>query len=263
MSGIVEEYTMVIRVFDLKRGYFRLTLAPFSKVRSIRPGQFIHVKVPNCGVYFRRAFSVYDVDRQNRSIDIVFKVLGRGTAALARVCRGESMNILGPLGSGFTMPSRRETAVLVAGGIGMPPMYLLARCLVEKGFNPEKILFFYGGNERGDLVDLARIRKLGTKVIPATVDGSYGFKGMVTDAVAEALAAGPGRVRMYACGPEPMLRTIDEMAKLKEIPGQVSLEAPMPCGIGICLGCIKPLREGGYTRVCRDGPVYEMGKVII
>jgi len=263
MSVIVESQITVIAKADLRRGYYRLTLAPFSKIRSIKPGQFIHLQVPQCEVFFRRAFSIYDVDREKRSLDLIFKVFGRGTTALAKIRKGEQYSILGPLGNSFAMPSKKEKVMLVAGGIGMPPMYFLTKQLIAKKHDPKRILFFYGGYDKADLVDIARIRKLGAKVIPVTENGSSGFKGLVTEAVLKELDGGMERVRMYACGPEPMLRAVDALAVERGIPGQVSLEAPMPCGIGICLGCVKELRAGGHTRVCREGPVYEMGEVVI
>lgn len=145
----------------------------------------------------------------------------------------------------------------------MPPMYLLAKRLIEKKYDKKRILFFYGGNTGDDLIDLARIRRLGVTIKPSTIDGSVGFEGLITSAIASELPEIRGRKRLYACGPGGMLEAIDALGRKEKIPGQVSLEAPMPCGVGICLGCILPLREGGYTRVCREGPVYEIGEVLL
>ena len=145
----------------------------------------------------------------------------------------------------------------------MPPMYYLAKQLIARKHDPKKILFFYGGYDKADLVDISRVRKLGAKVIPVTENGTSGFKGLVTESAIQELERGLGQVRMYACGPEPMLRAVDSLATERNIPGQVSLEAPMPCGVGICLGCVKELRDGGHTRICREGPVYDFGEVVI
>jgi dihydroorotate dehydrogenase electron transfer subunit len=124
-------------------------------------------------------------------------------------------------------------------------------------------LFFYGGASKTDLIDMTRIKKLGTRFYPSTDDGSLGFRGLVTDAVNETVDLTDGKYRIYACGPEGMLKAVDDFARKNQIPGQLSLEAPMPCGLGICLGCIRPLRVGGYTRVCREGPVYDIGEVLL
>ncbi len=263
MKKIVIETTAVVQNKKLAQGYHVMTLAPFSRLKSIKPGQFVHIKIPNCNLMFRRAFSVYDVDTKKGQLDIIFKVFGRGTALLSRFKAGQELSLMGPLGNHFTFPSRKEFALMVAGGIGMPPVYFLAKSLVERGHDKKRIVFFYGGNGRADLVDLARIKRLGIKVIPATLDGTVGFRGLVTEAVLAYLVDLGGSARIYACGPEGMLKAVDELAREQDIPGELSLEAPMPCGVGICLGCIKPLKAGGYTRVCHDGPVYKVGEVLL
>jgi dihydroorotate dehydrogenase electron transfer subunit len=263
VKRIVVENTVINKITELNHDCFRLSLAPFSKVSAIKPGQFVHVQIPGNDIFFRRAFSIYTVDKADRSIELLFKVFGRGTSRLARCRKGDRISVVGPLGNSFKLPSKKETPILVAGGVGMPPMRLLAEVMIERGFEPGRIIYLYGGNTKDDLVDIARIRKPGIKVVPVTLDGSCGKKGLVTEPLLELLDTIEGPVRMYGCGPEPMLKAVDDIAMSRNIPGQVSLEAPMPCGVGICLGCIKPLREGGYTRVCRDGPVYDFGEVLL
>lgn len=263
MSKIVVENARVTKAKSLGAGHYSLTLAPFSKVKSIRPGQFVHLKIPGCAVYFRRAFSVYDIDTKTKSFEVIFKVMGRGTSFMASLKKGDTMDVLGPLGNGFSMPKRSEKAILIAGGVGMPPIQFLANHLVNKNFKADNIVFFYGGRTRSDLVELTRLKKLGIKLILATEDGSAGFRGLVTVAVSEWVAENNGKKAIYACGPEGMLQAVNNLAGRLSIPGQLSLEAPMPCGIGICLGCIRPLRAGGYTRVCREGPVYNIGEVLL
>ncbi len=263
MSRIVVEDVSITKISDLKRGYFRLNIAPFSKAAKVKPGQFVHVQIPGCGVYFRRAFSIYNFNAADGSIEILFKVVGRGTACLAKCRRGDRLGIVGPLGNTFRFPLKKETPVLIAGGVGFPPMYLLAVHMIEKGFEGERIVFLYGGNTKDDLVDISRIRKLGVELILTTMDGSYGQKGLITEPLKRIIDDRCGKVRLYACGPEGMLQAVDTLACDNDVPGQMSLEAPMPCGVGICLGCVRPLREGGYTRVCRDGPVYNFGEVLL
>ncbi|MEW5922420.1 MAG: dihydroorotate dehydrogenase electron transfer subunit [Candidatus Zixiibacteriota bacterium] len=263
MSKIIVENVKLTRKKSLGRGNFIFDLAPFSMARSIKPGQFIHVKQPGTNLLFRRAFSVYDFDADKKQLSIIFKIFGRGTIMMSKLEKGAELSIMGPLGNGFKLPSKRESAILAAGGIGMPPIYLLARQLLEKGHDPRKIWYFYGGASKEDLVEMNRIKKLGIKFYPSTDDGSYGFKGFVSDAIKDAIDLKDGAFRIYACGPEGMLKAVDELALSNNLPGQLSLEAPMPCGIGICLGCIKPLRAGGYTRICREGPVYDVGEVLL
>ena len=114
-----------------------------------------------------------------------------------------------------------------------------------------------------DLADTKRIKRLGVRLYLSTDDGSAGFGGLITDAIKNKLPDIKGQRRLYACGPEGMLKAINNLAGELQIPGQMSLEAPMPCGIGVCLGCIRSLTGGGYTRVCREGPVYDIGEVIL
>jgi dihydroorotate dehydrogenase electron transfer subunit len=263
MSKITVEQATIERKKELGNSYFAFEIGPLSKAKSIKPGQFVHIRIPQTEIYFRRAFSVYDVHPKSRSVEIIFKVFGRGTTLLSKLHPGDMLDVLGPLGKSFTPPSKKETSLLVAGGIGMPPIYFLAKELVAKKFDKSKIIFFYGGYSRKDLVELARIKKLGIKVVTSTEDGSLGFKGLVTRALAKEIENSTAKFRIFACGPEGMLRAIDKFALEKNIPGQLSLEAPMPCGIGICLGCILPLTAGGYTRVCREGPIYNIGEVRI
>jgi dihydroorotate dehydrogenase electron transfer subunit len=263
MSKIVVENLRVKSNRKLGSGYYLLKIAPFSRVRAISPGQFVHIKIPCNDIYFRRAFSVYDYNSDDKSLEILYKAVGRGTTRMAELRKGEEINILGPLGNSFRLPLTKTTSILIGGGIGLPPIYLLAKRMVEKGYNPARILLFYGGNMSGDLVNLSRVKKLGVELIRTTIDGSVGFKGLVTDAVRKRISANKGTYTLFACGPEGMLKTVDSMAVEFGIPGQVSLEAPMPCGVGICLGCILPLKSGGYTRVCRDGPVYSIGEVVL
>ena len=263
MSKINVENVKIVRKKSLGRGNYVFDLASFSWTKSIRPGQFIHVRLPGTNILFRRAFSIYDFDPGKKQLSIIFKVFGRGTSIMAELDRGTDLDVMGPLGNGFKMPSKKETAILAAGGIGMPPVYLLAKMMLSKGHDPQKMLFFYGGGTRADLVDISRIRKLGIGLHASTDDGSYGFRGFVSEAIMDKVDISDGKYRLYGCGPEGMLKALDGLAVRENIPGQLSLEAPMPCGIGICLGCIKPLREGGYTRICREGPVYDVGEVLL
>ena len=258
------EDTAVIRKRNLKNDYYSLTFGPYSRTRQCKPGSFVHLRMPSCDVYFRRAMSVASTDPQTGELEIIFKVVGRGTHRLSRLCRGDRIDILGPLGGTFAMPGKKERVIMVAGGVGFPPLLFLAAELVARGFDPTKIEFFYGGRSSSDLIERGRVRRLGVNFHPTTDDGSFGRKGLVTEHVERFIQDhGTGRTRMYSCGPEPMLKAVDELGMKYAVPGQLSLEAPMPCGIGICLGCVVPLRAGGHARVCVDGPVFNIGEVLL
>jgi dihydroorotate dehydrogenase electron transfer subunit len=206
--------------------------------------------------------SIAWIEPDRDQVHMIFKVFGRGTRLLSHCSRGDEVELLGPLGVPFKMPKKNDTCLLIGGGVGFPPLYFLARHMIEKGRDPKSIEFFYGGRTSGEIVERTRLRKLGVKFRPVTDDGSFGERGLVTEAVTNYLETTPPRnPRIYSCGPEPMLKAVDDLGRKAGIPGQVSLEAPMPCGFGVCLGCIVPLRAGGNARVCTEGPVFEIGEV--
>jgi len=256
------DVTLLKKHRDLKHGYHSLTFGPYPRASECRPGSFIHLRVPGGAVYFRRAMSVAAVNAKAKELEIIFKVLGRGTSILAGSRRGDKFDILGPLGTVFTFPRKNETAILVAGGVGFPPLMFLSNRLTKSGHDPKRIEFFYGGRTAGEIVERARIKKPGLRFNPVTDDGTFGQKGLVTGPVERFIAAHRERnLRIYACGPDPMLKAVNELALRLGVPGQLSLEAPMPCGIGVCLGCVVPLTSGDYARVCCEGPVFNVGEV--
>lgn len=269
MKKIIPQSCPVIdnKPLDKARKYFSLKVAGFKTVKKIYPGHFVHAKiVEGVDPFFRRAFSIADYDDKTRTLQIIYKVVGKGTNLMSRMTKGDNINLIGPLGNRFTYPRKSQTAVLVAGGVGLPPLAYLAEQIVRKGHDPQKILFLYGGQSREDLIVLSRLRRLKMKFVPCTDNGSYGFEGFVTQALAGQLAnLDRDRTIIYGCGPEPMLAALQDMALDNNLDGELSLEAPMPCGVGVCLGCIKPLLAAPdkYVRVCHDGPVFKIGEVLI
>ena len=249
---------------NLKNGYYSMTFGPFPKASQCKPGQFLHLQLPSTDILFRRAFSIADVRPQEGEVEIIFKILGRGTTLLSKLRTGDQVNLLGPLGTTFKLPRKKQTVVMVAGGVGFPPLLYLAKTMIERGVDPGRIEFFYGGASSADIIERARLKKLEIKFHPVTIDGSFGDKGLVTQPVEALLDLRKGSdIQLYACGPEGMLKATDELAMKYGVEGQLSLEAPMPCGVGICLGCVVELRAGGHARVCREGPVFEVGEVIL
>ena len=202
------------------------------------PGQFVNIQLD--GLYLRRPISVCDVS--GTTLTIIYKVVGKGTEQLSKMEEG-TLDILTGLGNGYDLTDAGERPVLLGGGVGVPPMYLLAKQLLRQGKQVRVILGFNTANE---IFYEEQFRALGAEVTVTTVDGSYGVKGFVTDALKEL-----DYTYFYTCGPEPMLKAV---YKTSVTSGQMSFEKRMGCGFGACMGCsCKTLT--GYKRICKEGPV--------
>ncbi len=207
-----------------------------------RPGRFINITVP--GFYLRRPISISSWNE--KELTIVFRVVGGGTAELAAMEEGTKLDVLMPLGNGFDISSLGDyvrNSVITGGGIGVPPMYGLAKEMVEKGISPDVILGF---NTADEIIMADDFRELGIEPVITTVDGSAGIKGFVTDAMKN-----KAYDYAFACGPAPMLKAVYDIAP----DGQFSFEARMACGFGACMGCTMETVTG-YKRVCKDGPIF-------
>lgn len=248
----------------LAPGYYRMTLLAPEIAAIAGPGQFIEVRAGEETAQdplLARPLSLFRIDRNGGTVSFIFKTSGRGTRLLADKRCGETVIIWGPLGNRFTPPPNAARIALAAGGVGMPPMFALAETLKAAAgpFTPELTLF-YGGRTRLDLLELESWNKLGVTVRAATEDGSYGSQGMVTGPIESAFEIQlPDYIA--ACGPAPMLRAVQQLAVRYGVPGQMSLEAYMACGVGACLGCVCETNRG-LLRVCADGPVFAIGEVI-
>jgi dihydroorotate dehydrogenase electron transfer subunit len=246
-----------------------MTLEAPAIARAARPGQFVMLQVhQGRDPLLRRPMSVCRVPgAARRSVQILYKVVGEGTRLLSRQPIGARLATLGPLGNGFrptpaARGARAPRPLLVAGGIGIAIFPFLAEALRSRGARP---LLLFGARTARDLVGLALFRPRGVSARLATEDGSRGTKGFVT-ALLDPLLRGNGpRPAIYACGPTPMLRAVAALAIERGAPCQLALESQMPCGIGVCLGCVVACRGGAdgtlYRRVCTDGPVFEAGAV--
>ena len=209
-------------------------------------GQFINIKLD--GLFLRRPISVCDLDSD--SVTIIYKVVGKGTEQLSKMNIGDKLDILTGLGNGYDLTLSGSNPVLIGGGVGVPPMYLLAKRLIEKGVKPTVILGF---NNKDEIFYEKEFADLGLKVLVTTVDGSYGIKGFVTDALKDVDYS-----YFYTCGPEPMLKAI---YKASQTSGQMSFEERMGCGFGACMGCsCKTLT--GNKRICKEGPVMKKEEII-
>lgn len=246
----------------INSNYYSFIFGPFPEAPRCKPGQFLHLQLPHSDLYFRRAMSVASVNDKTKEVEIIFKVFGRGTKLLSQFDTQDPIGILGPLGRPFSTPKNNQNLIMVAGGVGFPPLLYLATELIGNGFPAKQIHFYYGGKGSEDIIERARIKKLGMHFHPVTQDGTFGEKGLVTQIIERDLKRNKlANPFIYGCGPDGMLKATNELGLKHNIPGELSLEAPMPCGIGVCLGCIVPLTRGGNARVCVDGPVFNIGEV--
>ncbi|MCX8108083.1 MAG: dihydroorotate dehydrogenase electron transfer subunit [Verrucomicrobiae bacterium] len=234
--------------------YFQLVLHAPGIASRVQPGQFVHVRIPSLrDALLRRPFSVFDASGE--IIRIIYKIVGKGTVAMARLRDGEELSVLGPLGRGFSVPGASdETPLLVAGGYGMAALYLLARRAGRKG------IVFSGARGRTDVLCEAEFRSLGWEVRVTTEDGSYGERGIVTQPVRAELERGSVGRKLFACGPIPMLEAVAKLGEEFNVPVEVSLDRHMCCGVGACLTCVVPVRSGDgweYQRACTEGPVFD------
>lgn len=243
--------------------YFRLVLRAPKIVPLIQPGQFAHVRIPSMqDALLRRPFSIFQVEGDTFSI--LYKTVGKGTTALSRLGAGEPVSVIAPLGHGFTVPpAGAETPLLVAGGYGMAAMFLLAQR------SPQKGIVFVGGRRRIDILCEKEFAEIGWEVRVTTEDGSHGEKGLVTHPLIAELKRGQSapdrKVKVFACGPTPMLKAVGKIAQEFNVPAELSMDEHMCCGVGTCLTCvIKVKTDDGweYQRTCTEGPVFDSRDVV-
>ncbi len=250
----------VVSIIEVLTDIYLMWLEAPEIAATARPGQFVMV---GCGgdTVLPRPFSVHRVDCGQ--LALLFNVVGKGTHRLAQVKKGDTVNIFGPLGNGFTINPASKNILLVAGGMGIAPLYFLAETAAGAG---KKVTFITGARTRDCLLPVSLPQKYYEKglapaavnVVCATDDGSEGFKGLVTQLVPHYLT---GIDQVFACGPAAMYQAMAKMPELKDKSVQLSLEIMMGCGMGVCYGCtIKTKR--GLKQVCKDGPVFEMGDII-
>ncbi len=233
-------------------------LAPGVAAES-NPGQFVHIRVgDDHDPLLRRPLSLYDADRDRGGITLLYKIAGRGTQLLSKYAPGQFIDVMGPLGRGFNLVHGRRV-MLVGGGVGIAPLLFLARELKAR---ENEITVFYGSSSSDEMCSLDRFIKLGVDIKSATMDGSAGFKGLVTDMMKDSIDP-QSMDYIYTCGPEPMMAEVAGYAGQHGIAGEVSLEEYMACGVGACLGCARKLKEtdDAYVKICKDGPVFPMDTV--
>lgn len=215
------------------------------------PGQFVNIAIP--GKYLRRPISICDYSHERGEVVLLYDVIGEGTKAMSEMKQGDNVDMLNGLGNGFSLDSGAESPLLLGGGIGCAPLLNLARALKRLGKNPIAIL---GYNKAADSFGMDKwFEEIGVEAHIATVDGSVGTKGFVTDVIREKNINGD---YFHACGPMPMLKAL---CNGLDIPGEVSIESRMGCGFGACMCCSVETRDGS-KRICKDGPIFRKEELI-
>ena len=264
--------------------YFFLRLEARGIAEKAAAGQFVHLRVPALEPSaLRRPFSICGAD--NGVLSILYKQVGRGTAAMEGLRRGDTVSLIGPLGNAFPMPRAGEFPVFVAGGFGVAPLLFLARSIAgisaaERQDAPRGMLFV-GGRSAADVLLVDEFKRAGVETAICTNDGSQGTKGFVTAALDKwaddgfprhwnpaggaAMNAGAAARKpvFYCCGPEPLLQAVDDRAEARGLDAWLSLDRRMGCAVGACLGCMVALKDpqAGTARVCKDGPIFKNGVV--
>ena len=248
MTRQIADFTLVA-----KQNYphaVALRLRSGQPLPDIVPGQFVQVRVDGSPeTYLRRPISIHDVDRQHNEIVLLVQLVGEGTRRLAETPVGGLMNMVFPLGNGFTLQEKGANVLLVGGGIGIAPLFLLAKALNGQGIRPTLLL---GGKSASDLIRLADYQQLGETFV-TTEDGTLGEKGFVT---MHSLWKSRHVDKIYVCGPKPMMKAVAKMAAEKNVCCEVSLENLMACGLGACLCCVEDTIDG-HVCVCKEGPIFD------
>jgi dihydroorotate dehydrogenase electron transfer subunit len=265
MSGRLKGKTMTKKIFDEKirilrnekinSKYYKLSFASSALSKTVLPGQFLQIKIEEGNdPYLRRPFSYYRASANK--VEILYEVLGRGTRMLSWKKAGEALKVMGPLGKGFTATLAGKKRVLVAGGVGVPPLVFLA----ER--HPAEYLLI-GTKSKAEVMPKSELKNVKAKILYSTEDGSYGAKGRVTALLEKILKKeDPRKIFIQTCGPKKMMQAVTAIARKHGIEGEASWDESMACGVGACLGCMVETRSG-RMRACADGPVFPFRELVI
>ena len=255
----VQLHAKLIKKEQLKPDIFKFSMSAKEIVDIAKPGQFIEIRVTE-GIdpFLRRPISIYNMDKENGILEVIFRVQGRGTEILSRKKEKDTVDIVGPLGYGtFKFEGYKNIAIL-GGGIGVFPLYELAKN-ASKNITVNTYLGFR--NKEAVLLE-EEFKKVSNKLVITTDDGSYKIHGFAINELKKDLKENKIDA-IFACGPLPLLKSAQSLAKETNIPCQISLEEKMGCGLGVCLGCAVEVVTGGYEHVCKQGPVFDSNKVVI
>ncbi|MEW6522670.1 MAG: dihydroorotate dehydrogenase electron transfer subunit [Bacillota bacterium] len=242
-------------------GHFRLRILAPGCAQAARPGQFVHLRVSRgLSPLLRRPISIARSHPEAGELVLLVRHAGAGTQWLGALEAGDQLDLVGPLGQGFSVPPAGRRLLVAAGGIGIAPLVGATACAIQAG---AMVTACVGARSAGLLVGVDELEGLGARVRLATDDGSAGHPGLVTALVREELSR-EEYTSLYACGPVPMLAVVQDLAREYSISTYISLEQYMACGVGACLGCaVQAAGSGGYLKVCRDGPVFCSNQVVL
>lgn len=242
----------VSAVEHINEKYVLIRLTDDNPLPEMIPGQFVEIKVEGSQTTFlRRPISIHYVDREKNELWLLVAVVGQGTKAMASLSAGDTMNLVLPLGNGFTISARKT--LLVGGGVGVAPLLYAGKAIREAGGEP---VFLLGARSAKDLLEIERFRAIG-RVLTTTEDGSDGERGFVTD---HSVWEKETFQMISVCGPKPMMVAVARKAREKNIPCEVSLENMMACGLGACLCCVENTTDGNVC-VCKEGPIFSTDKL--
>ncbi len=256
MKTILLHKCLIIKNIPITKDIYKISFKSPDIALNSSPGQFLQLRITeNLDPFLRRPFSISRVDKKRGIIDILYKVIGRGTELMTHSKNNNLIDVVGPLGNSFDIEGDFQKALIVAGGIGCAPVFYLIDELIEKNKN---IKLIFGSKTRKQLIDF---NEYGNKIDVSicTEDGSCGTKGLVTDIILKEIPDSSGSVQGFACGPNPMYKVIQDLFSVsKSIPWQVSMESRMACGTGVCQGCAIKMKTNGYKLVCSQGPVFNL-----
>ena len=257
LSNTYDIHTTVLSNEAVAEAHYLLRCECAEIAQHARPGQFVHVMISqDTGMLLRRPFTIYTVE--GREITMLYQIIGEGTKRLSEMPKDAPLQVLGPLGNTFDFTVKPEPAILVGGGAGIASLMLLAVALRRSGIYT---LGLVGAQHRARLLSVKDLESIGISVHIATDDGSVGHHGYVTDILTDLLEDNAWqRPTIYACGPHGMLSAVAKITADFEVPTQIAMENRMGCAMGVCLGCVCPVRTGAssveYQRVCTEGPVF-------
>lgn len=246
---------------------FRFTFFSPFVAQEAKPGNFIHLRTSQKNApLLRRAFSLHKTDPQRGRFQILFKVVGLGTRVLSLKKKGEVVDLIGPLGNCFCLPTPAKKVILIAGGMGLAPLYFLLNELMRKRIlREDRILFLHGTKNADEILYAKELGTLGIRHLVSTEDGSLGHRGLITDLLTKEVRK-KDNVKLYACGPKDMMKLVSRLSRKANLDCQLSLETHMPCGVGACAGCVIETQKNSvteYKKVCSDGPVFDAREVYL
>lgn len=258
MSTPIVSLAEIIQNVEIAPDIYKMELQAPEITQKANPGQFLHIRCSDTvSPLLRRPISIAHVDEKTGKMGIIYRVVGEGTQLLCQKSPGNRVDIIGPLGRGFPLPNKDKTPVIIGGGIGVAPLFYLAKKI------PGPVTALLGFTTKQEAFGIEFLNSLGIEVIIATDDGTLGYKGFPTELLEECLKQYQDKSSFifYACGPKLMLSEVKAIAAREKIPAYLSLEERMACGVGACIGCSVKSSQEGYKKVCKDGPVFEAGEI--